>query len=397
MPIDIDISHYNTGTATVAANGTSVTGQGTTWAGSVRAGDLFGTHKGDGIRILSVNSNTSLTLAYPWTGGAQSAAAYEIQRTPYDIGYQRAVEELLLHLGGGNIEAFADLTGTANTLPYFTGAGAMDVTVLTAFARSLLDDANAATARGTLNLGTMSTRDTGTNGSQHRTNQQNDGRFIQQSAGYALIQVDIRGSSGSYSVPSGTRALRITAVGGGGGGGGANRFTSSPPNSAGGGGAGGMCQSFITSPASSYSYTIGSGGAGGSGGSGTSGDAGGTTTIAGMSAGGGQGGSGAVNNTTAAVNSGGNGGNATGGDINRNGDPGEIGVKLSESNRASGNGGGSPFGPGANGIASNSPNTDSAGNSGSRGSGGSGGLASNNNSAAGGTGGNGFIMIEVYG
>lgn len=44
MPIDIDKSFYNTGTATVANEGTAVTGQGTAWLQSVRVGDLFGTH-----------------------------------------------------------------------------------------------------------------------------------------------------------------------------------------------------------------------------------------------------------------------------------------------------------------------------------------------------------------
>ena len=60
---------YNTGTATVNANAVAVTGQGTTWLTSgLQAGDFFWA-AGLSARILSGNSNTSLTLAYPWPGG----------------------------------------------------------------------------------------------------------------------------------------------------------------------------------------------------------------------------------------------------------------------------------------------------------------------------------------
>jgi len=153
MPIDIDKSYYNTGTATVAADGTTVTGQGTAWLQAIRPGDLFGTHVGDGTRILSVDSNTQLTLAYPWKGAAQTAAAYEIQFTPYDVGYQQATRELLQKLASGNVEALAGLSGGPDLIPYFTGPGAMALTALTSFARSLLDDADPATAQQTLGGG----------------------------------------------------------------------------------------------------------------------------------------------------------------------------------------------------------------------------------------------------
>lgn len=126
MALDIDISHYNTGTATVAANGTVVTGQGTTWT-VLRKGDMFGTHVGDGVRILSVDSNTQLTLAHPWPGVAQTAAAYEIQRTPYDVGYLEAIETLLRRWGGGNVDALSVLLGAPGMIPIFTGPGAMEL------------------------------------------------------------------------------------------------------------------------------------------------------------------------------------------------------------------------------------------------------------------------------
>lgn len=50
------------------------------------------------------------------------------------------------------------LTPAADRLAYYTGASAAALTVLTSFGRSLIDDADAATARTTLGLGTMATQ-----------------------------------------------------------------------------------------------------------------------------------------------------------------------------------------------------------------------------------------------
>ncbi|WMT90171.1 hypothetical protein [Pelagibacterium sp. H642] len=150
--VDLTTSHYSTGTASVADGGTVVTGHGTAWSGAVRPGDLFGTHVGLPIRILSVDSNTSLTLAHEWPGATQTASAYEIQRTPYDVGYRKAIEDLVTGIAEGNLPMFAALVAAANKLPYFDSSASMAVTDLSAFARTLLDDASAASARNTLDV-----------------------------------------------------------------------------------------------------------------------------------------------------------------------------------------------------------------------------------------------------
>lgn len=131
-------TYYSTGTASVSNGATAVTGIGTSWLSTIRAGDLFGTHKGMPVRIASVNSNTSLTLAYGWAGATQSGAAYEIQLTPRTVGVQEAVLDLLERLSNGNLATIAELSSAANTFPYFTGAGTADLANLTALGRALI-------------------------------------------------------------------------------------------------------------------------------------------------------------------------------------------------------------------------------------------------------------------
>ncbi|NGN45191.1 hypothetical protein G6N74_29495 [Mesorhizobium sp. CGMCC 1.15528] len=374
-------SFYNTGTATVAALGTAVTGQGTAWLNSIRPGDLFGTHKGAGIRVLTVNSNTSLTLAYAWTGGAQTTAAYEIAITPDSARMQETTRQLLELLTNGTLSSFAGLDGTGGDKGVMlSGAGVAATFPLTAYARTLLDDANNTDARATL-LAT---------GNLHR--------------------VTAITASTTHSFATASKSCLIEVLGGGGGGAGANPTGATTASAGAGGGAGGYARGFYAIAASTTiaNVTVGAAGSGGS--AGTNGGAGGSSSCSagGISAlTGGGGGGGVVPQASAVtmVRSGGTGGTASGGaDVNAPGQSGGSSYSHgstinSTMNALSGQGAASIYGSGGDAVTARGSSAAGSAGGAASGYGAGGGGASrvgDANTNSGGNGAPGLVIIWEF-
>lgn len=95
------------------------------------------------IDDLVVDLNTARPVVAGGTGGTTAAAA----RTALGLTIGTNVQGYSVALG-----AVGGLTPAADRLAYFTGASTAALATLTAFARSILDDADAATARATLGV-----------------------------------------------------------------------------------------------------------------------------------------------------------------------------------------------------------------------------------------------------
>ncbi len=154
MPNYLQMGYYETGTASIEQGQKVVTGQGTAWSQIVRRGDDFGKHVGRPIPIASVDSDTQITLAFPWPGPTQTAAPYRVTFTPYELNYRQAYPEIDRLLTTGNVSALAGLVGAANKVPMFTGPGVLDLVELAAGAfRDVTTNATDETAGRLLKVG----------------------------------------------------------------------------------------------------------------------------------------------------------------------------------------------------------------------------------------------------
>lgn len=90
---------------------------------------------------------TSVGVLYGGTGATTASAA----RSNLGLAIGTDVQGF-----DAELSAIAGLSSQADRLPYFTGTGTASLATLTSFGRSLIDDADSSTARGTLGLGTIS-------------------------------------------------------------------------------------------------------------------------------------------------------------------------------------------------------------------------------------------------
>ncbi|WP_176469827.1 hypothetical protein [Pseudomonas sp. Irchel 3A5] len=181
------------GTVAVTNGSTTVTGTNADFAANSRVGDAFIGPDGFNYEVANVASPTVISIIPAYKGATVSGSAYAIM--PVN-GYPKLLADsfnnlnnqfgaklaalgttgnydiLPINKGGTGADNFStalsNLNGqpktaslsalsfqnfSANQLPYFSSTSAAALTTLSAFGRSLIDDADAASARGTMGLG----------------------------------------------------------------------------------------------------------------------------------------------------------------------------------------------------------------------------------------------------
>lgn len=127
MPVPTDIT---AGTLTITNGSTAVTGVGTSWlASDLRQGAQFiWIDGGDGFWapiVESVESNSAITLAYPWEGPTLTGVAYRARYQTFPSAFAGQSRQLIDLIDNGNVLALTGLTGPG--VPVFDGPHSMVV------------------------------------------------------------------------------------------------------------------------------------------------------------------------------------------------------------------------------------------------------------------------------
>lgn len=135
---------YVTGTVSVTAGSAIVTGAGTGWQTAGLVAGVFGLDSANGnpIPVLSVDSDTQITLAKPWRGTTASAQpywiTYDTQPGQQTVANAQMLALYLSRLDKPALAALASLVPAADKLPYFGANGAGALADFNAAARALL-------------------------------------------------------------------------------------------------------------------------------------------------------------------------------------------------------------------------------------------------------------------
>lgn len=143
---------WTVGTLTIVSGSKSFTATGAQLnLAAIRMGDTIITPSGLTLIIQSINANGNGGTLYQNAPAAAAGTFQTLIRFQSDNSrFTGQLAALVQLMSGGNLQSLAGITSAANTLPYFTGAGTMDKTAFTTFARTLLGGSDGGQVYGEL-------------------------------------------------------------------------------------------------------------------------------------------------------------------------------------------------------------------------------------------------------